>query len=85
MQLAEQAAVGLAMFLVAILFLHVPCSLEEVTLKKEGLVNVRMSRVPCIGVNCPEQANPETEQMRLVRGAGGGTENAGHNYQIFFW
>ena len=34
-------------------------------------MNVRMSRVPCIGVNCPEQANPETEQMRLVRGAGG--------------
>ena len=34
-------------------------------------MNVRMLRVSCIGVNCPEQANPETEQMRLVRGAGG--------------
>ena len=34
-------------------------------------MNVRMLRVSCIGVNCPEQANPETEQVRLVRGAGG--------------
>ena len=34
-------------------------------------MNIRMPRVPCISVNCPEQANPETEQMRLVQGAGG--------------
>ena len=48
-------------------------------------MNIRMPRVPCISVNCPEQANPETEQMRLVQGAGGGERECWPQLPDFFF